>query len=541
MGSDFRQRTPGEYVKMLWRRKWLIILPTIAVATAVSWVVWRLPNVYESSSQLLIKPPTISGIDVNPLRVEDLALRLGNISQSIQSRTSLEPLITKYDLYKKERESGVSMDVIIDKMKKNIHVDIGKEDETVDTKLPSFKITYRGHDPTSTRDVVASLASMYVNEQTKSIADDAERAKKFFEEQLDKAEDKMNVIQDKRLDYMRENTSRLPTTATSLIAQLDGLRRHQQALTDAIARLRDSSQRVQSQMADLQQINQINSKEVAENRADVYETAAYSQLLNKRSTLEGEFDNLKRILTDKNPEVIAKKNEIEAVNRALMDLDEKRKVKAAEYSGRQEQIDTLRTKSLAQEKASLDNEIIRQQNALNDAQTQIRLVDAKLNSVPEAQVMLESFDQEKKSAELLYTQMLESKNNIDLAYKAQMEQKGALVQVVDPANLSNNPVAPKRLILMGMGLGLGLAVGLLLAAMFEMPRLLTIQNVEDAAHYTKLPVLACVPEVLTPYEARWKPKRRLLGFAVGVMATIISIPILITIITMSRVFDRFVA
>ena len=48
MSVEFRQRTPGEYAKIVWKRKWLIILPAIAVATAVAWVVYRLPDVYES-------------------------------------------------------------------------------------------------------------------------------------------------------------------------------------------------------------------------------------------------------------------------------------------------------------------------------------------------------------------------------------------------------------------------------------------------------------------------------------------------------------
>ena len=44
----------------------------------------------------------------------------------------------------------------------------------------------------------------------------------------------------------------------------------------------------------------------------------------------------------------------------------------------------------------------------------------------------------------------------------------------------------------------GLGLGLLLAGIFEFPKLLTIQTSEDAAHYTGLPVLISVPELLTP-------------------------------------------
>ena len=340
---------------------------------------------------------------------------------------------------------------------------------------------------------------------------------------------------------MKTNSSRLPTTAASLIAQLDGLRRHQQSLTDAIARLRESRQRVQSQMTDMGLIASIESKEAADTRVDSQDSAAYSTLLSKKAQLEGEYDNLRRVLTDKNPEVLAKKNEIEAVNRSLMELDEKRKTKTQELQGRAENKANIRLDSLRREVESVDREITRQQKSLDQTYKSIADVEVKLNSVPEAQVAIESFDQEMKSAQLLYTQMLEQKNKIELAYKAQSEQRGALVQVVDPASLPTTPVAPKRLVLMVMGLGLGLAVGLLLAGLFELPRLLTIQNVDDAAHYTKLPVLASIPEVLTPYEARWKPKRHLLGLAVGIIATIISIPILTTILTMSRVFEKFVA
>ncbi len=48
MSVEFRQRTPSEYLRIAWKRKWLIILPAIAIATSVAWVVYRLPDIYES-------------------------------------------------------------------------------------------------------------------------------------------------------------------------------------------------------------------------------------------------------------------------------------------------------------------------------------------------------------------------------------------------------------------------------------------------------------------------------------------------------------
>jgi hypothetical protein len=109
--------------------------------------------------------------------------------------------------------------------------------------------------------------------------------------------------------------------------------------------------------------------------------------------------------------------------------------------------------------------------------------------------------------------------------------------VVDPANLPSSPVAPRRLLLSALGLGLGLAVGLLLTAAFEVPRLLTIQTTDDARHYTGLPVLIAVPELLTPQEAKAIPRRRRLLLAAGVVITAVSIPVLAFALRMTHVFE----
>src|SRR5215210_6754 len=79
MSVDFRQRTPGELARMVWRRKWMILLPTAAIAVAVGYVVWRLPNVYESTTLLTVRPASIATEAVGQLSDSDLTLRINNI------------------------------------------------------------------------------------------------------------------------------------------------------------------------------------------------------------------------------------------------------------------------------------------------------------------------------------------------------------------------------------------------------------------------------------------------------------------------------
>src|SRR6476619_269945 len=120
MSTEFRQRKPSEYLRILQRRKWLIILPVIAITAAVGLVVYRLPNLYESVTLIVVKPSTLPTGVVPSITEESLTRQLTSIAQVVTSRSSLEPLVNQYDLYKPERLRGEPMESIIDMMRKDI-------------------------------------------------------------------------------------------------------------------------------------------------------------------------------------------------------------------------------------------------------------------------------------------------------------------------------------------------------------------------------------------------------------------------------------
>src|SRR5213595_1196889 len=104
MSVEFRQRKIGEYFDIVRRRKWLIILPTIAVGLAIAYVVYRLPDVYESTTLVVVKPSTLPNSIVPTIAEETLTRELTSISQVVTSRSSLQPLMERYDLFKEERQ-----------------------------------------------------------------------------------------------------------------------------------------------------------------------------------------------------------------------------------------------------------------------------------------------------------------------------------------------------------------------------------------------------------------------------------------------------
>jgi hypothetical protein len=82
-------------------------------------------------------------------------------------------------------------------------------------------------------------------------------------------------------------------------------------------------------------------------------------------------------------------------------------------------------------------------------------------------------------------------------------------------------------------------LGLLLAVAFELRKLFTIQTTEDAKHYTGLPVLASIPELLTPAEARSIPRRHKLAMAAGIAAAFVTMPALAFVLRATHLLEKF--
>ena len=72
---------------------------------------------------------------------------------------------------------------------------------------------------------------------------------------------------------------------------------------------------------------------------------------------------------------------------------------------------------------------------------------------------LEAIDREYQTKKLNYDNLLAQQQKVVIGADAAKEQQGGGIQVVDPANLPESPVAPKRFMLTAGGFGIGLAFG----------------------------------------------------------------------------------
>ena len=552
MSVEFRQRSVADLWRMLKRRKWLILLPVITMTAAIGYVVYRLPSVYESKTILTVKPPTISEDVVKSMTNADLTQRIETINQEVLSRTSLEPMVAKYKLFELERSAGVPTELIIDRMRKNIAVELEKTDNE---KLAAFRITYRDRTPEAARNVVAELASKYVNAQVIDQQQVAKQTGDFLEEQLSEKKKVLDELEKQRLGIMMTNVETLPENDRGLIAQLEGLRKREENLSRDIqqlnvqkSRLQDNVQALNRQIKLVEDLGQRDIQETLVDATQVEKTPAYANLVKERATLNARLVNLKKQYTEKMPKVVETRERLKAIDNEIGKLraNSARIVADAKRSSNrkaemQKRGFMIQREQLEGQISSIDRQIGQKQSEMRGNDIQIGTLEAKINTIPSVKVALESINNQYQTAKRSYDDLLKKKNDTELQLNRDKNVQGETIRVVDAANLPKSPVAPKRELLTGFGAGLGLAIGLFLAGLFELPRLLKIQSIEDAKHYTGLPLLASVPPLLTHSEIAWQKRSHWLKVLAGVGAAIGAIPIVIMVLEFSRVFERAVS
>jgi len=538
MSVEFRQRTPGEYAQILWNRKWFIVLPTVAVFFAVAIVVWRLPNVYQSTTLLTVRPATIPEGIVPQLSNDDLSIRINNIGQKVVSRSALEPRILTYDLYRAERDSGWPMDLLVERMREDISIAISTSRNDITN---GFTISFRAARPDVAQRVASDLAGMYISEAISQSSKNTGATKELIDREAQEAKLQLDEIGQRRMQFLMEHADTLPTTGDTLLGQATNLHQQQTALITEIARHRDQRAIWSNQYGDIKRQLEQDIAEAAKNVTDPKTTSEWRDLATREVQLETALEQQRQYLKEKNPDVVVNNNLLAKIKKEkealLADRDEKI---AAEKKRLTERADNdPRIKNVEYNLKFSEQELGRQQQQLATTNAQIATLNERLNGMPSTDVGLQQIDREYQIVKQNYDMLLDKKRTVDLSDTVERNQQGESIQVLDPASLPSQPIAPKRPFLLLLGLTAGFGLGLLLAAAFEVPRLLTVQSVADARHYTSLPVLVTLPALLTTREERRRKARRLAFGLAGVVITVVSIPALAMLLRATQVLEIF--
>src|SRR5688572_18063114 len=86
---------PEDFLRIIWVRKWFIVVPAVLVAAGTFAWTSQLPDRYRASTTILVVPQRVPTAYVRSTVTAGVSERLQTISQQILSRTRLERIDRK--------------------------------------------------------------------------------------------------------------------------------------------------------------------------------------------------------------------------------------------------------------------------------------------------------------------------------------------------------------------------------------------------------------------------------------------------------------
>src|SRR5262249_8651213 len=168
------------------------------------------PAIYQSTATLLIERHQVPDAFVQSTITGRIDFRLQTITQEALSRSRLESLIDRFDLYQDLRQQ-VPLEQVIERMRQDIILDqTGGQKASQGESISAFAISYKGRDPQQVAQVANTLASFYIGENRKAREQQAVETADFLRGQLEEMKQRQEEEQQRLRRFKERYMGELP-------------------------------------------------------------------------------------------------------------------------------------------------------------------------------------------------------------------------------------------------------------------------------------------------------------------------------------------
>jgi polysaccharide chain length determinant protein (PEP-CTERM system associated) len=462
-----------DYAAILRRHKRTLILLAVLGPALGYLLCFALPKEYTSQTTILVEQPAVSSSYVTDITGGDLKQRLTTLQEQILSRSRLEAIINKFDLYAQERKQQVSMEALVDRLRKKIAVTPVKPmAESNSTQLPGFTIKVTDRNPALAQKVCNEVASVFLVENQRVKHEQASGATVFLTKQLDDAKAKLDDQDSKLAVFKSRYAGMLPDEQPANLNLLAGLNTQLDAATQALSRAQQDKSFTESVLA----------QQVAGQTGD--NPSAQKQLAQMQSDLAA----LLAKYTEDHPDVIRLRQSIADMKQKMASSPEA--TSTAKAAG----VDTPEVQQLRAQVHQYDATIKEKTAQQRDLQRQINLYQSRLQTTPNVEEQYKVLTRDHESALNFYNDLLKKRSESSMYSELNHQTAAGEFRILDAANLPESPSFPNPLFFALGGLGVGLALGLAIMAIREV-RDKTLRTEEDVEFFLQLPTLANIPSV----------------------------------------------
>lgn len=465
-----------DYVSILKRRWWIIAIPAVIAPVIAVGITFLLPATYQSQSLVLIDQQKVASSFVQSVVSEDLNSRLASMQQQIESRSSLEPIVTQYNLYASEH---LSMDARVEKARNSIQVEAITSDLARANGLPGFRIFFTANDPHTAQQVCQQITSLFTGENLRLREQAAEGTTDFLKEQIDQAKNTLDDQDAKLAAFQSAHPGNLPGDEGTNESLLNTLNTQLEATTQQIQQLEQNQSVYEAMLA---QQSQPSASSSATTQTPQAEQTELDRLVAERDDLTTRYQ----------PDYPG----VKSVNRKIADLQAQMAKEAAAppptpsapAANRPEpvSVQTLRAQLSGIRLAIQDKRKIQDQIA-----QQIRSYQGRIESSPQVEAQYKELTRDSESALAFYNGLLAKMNQAQMETDLEHRQQGETFSLLDAANFPDAPTFPKPSVFAAGGLGAGVFLGLLIIAVLEF-RDTALRTERDVWAFTQLPTLAVI-------------------------------------------------
>ena len=495
-----------KYLDMAVRRKWWIIIPFLVVLLGGLTFSLVCPKTYEAKTLILVQPQKVPQEYVRNIISTTVEGRLMTISQQVTSRTNLEKIIKKYDIYSFP-ENDMPMDIKVESMRKRIMIDVSHRGRGSGTN--SFTISFSGRNPEKVSEVTNALAGNFITENLRMRESQAIGTSTFIADELDSVKKRLMNKEEELKQYREEYMGGLPEQLDTNLAILERL----QAQLDQINNnLRDAENRkilIQAQISD-QRRSIITSSPGSATQIE--------EMPRDINSLRNELASLKLRYTQNHPDMIRLKKMIAALQG---------QISGSKAGSHEVEAPVSRVvQELRHQFQDIIFEIKGLKEESSETKSKIKWHQKMIEETPKREQEQLAMNRDYENLNEVYNSLLSRKLEAEIAVSMEKKQKGEQFKVVDPAITPTHPAKPdlKKILMLTLVLGLGLGGGL---AFLKETLDTSYKTPDEVETETELPVLVSMPIMYTEKELKKMKTKEVIAYASVAFGFVVSVIVII--------------
>ncbi len=475
-----------EYLEIMRRRIWYIVIPFVVITVFVLGYVLFAPRLYKATTLILVSPQRVPEAYVQATVTSKVEERLQSIAQEVMSRTRLESVINELHLFVQEKKR-LSGEEIVELMRKNITVELpGKKEEK-----GAFTISYASRDPEEATTVTNRLASLFIEENLRIREQQATGTTEFLATELEMAKGQLDRMEAAVAQYKQRFMGQLPEQLEANLKMLEQLQNQYQRVGENLRAAQDRKLYIQKQLADF-------GMAAGATAGMPYKTpglgpdsavsapdgmGAYDA---QEEALRRYVDDLRSRYSETHPDVVAAK-------KRLADMEKKKNADGSSQESAAYKRDP-RYIELKNQLTMTDLEIRRFRNEEANIAGQLAGYRSRIEQAPAREQDMAALMRQYASTKEAYEKLLQKSQEAQQAENLEKRQKGEQFRVIDPARTPENPFSPNIPKVLQIGLFAAVCCSFGMAYLREqMDR--SFHDVDDAELALGLKVLATLPPI----------------------------------------------